>query len=167
MTTIEFYEHICDLPARFENRSLQSYLSALLLLVQEEKAEELEVEKLLELLGSAFTSEAIAFDGEWLQIRSAPDQQVEVPAGKDFTIAVLKFQIAELHRMRNMAHVDKSATLGLKSPTGNYWYNFDPFTNLECGARSIIDSGGDGTKDEFVCHWEALGTLLEMGRIYE
>ena len=186
VTTLEFYEHICSFPERFENRNLESYLSALFLLVQETEDAALNVDKLLHLLETAFTSEAIAFDNKWLLIRSAPDEnvmsrkftnpEIQPPSdksteseykGKEFTLAVLRFQIAELHRMRDMPHVNKSEYLGLASETGNYWYNFDPFTNLECGARCLIDSGGDGTSHELICNWETLGELLEMGRVYE
>lgn len=39
-------------------------------------------------------------------------------------------------------------------------------TNLECGARCIIDSEDDEEK-EFIVSWQTLGELLEMGRIYE
>ena len=186
MTTLEFYEYICQLPEKFDNRDLESYLSALLRLVEKEKDAELNVEKLMQLLEDAFTSEAIPFDNKWLQIRTAPDENivnrkftnpdikdsfdksvVSEYSDKDFTIAVIKFQIAELHRMRDMLHVEKYAYLGLASETGNYWYNFDPFTNLECGARCMVDNGGEGTSLELNCNWQTLGKLLEMGRIYE
>ena len=55
---------------------------------------------------------------------------------------------------------------GIDSETGNRWYNFDPMTNLECGARCILDNEDDEDK-EFIVSWQTLGELLEMGRIYE
>jgi hypothetical protein len=66
VTTLEFYEHICSFPGKFENRNLESYLSALFLLMQKEKDAALSVDKLLLLLETAFTSEAVAFDNKWL-----------------------------------------------------------------------------------------------------
>ena len=39
-------------------------------------------------------------------------------------------------------------------------------TNLECGARCILDSEDDNEND-FNASWQTLGELLEMGRIYE
>ena len=171
LTTLEFYEHLCSFPEKYENRNLESYLSALLLLVQNEKDAALTVEKLLQLLDTAFVSEEIMFDNKWLQIRLPPGEDLNKSAsdiqGKDFTIGVIKFQIAELHRMRDMPHTDEWNSLGITSETGNDWYNFDPFSNLECGARSFIDSEGEGTTQEFVCNWQTLGELLERGRIYE
>lgn len=40
---------------------------------------------------------------------------------------------------KNSVHKPPRA-LAWESETGNRWYNFDPMTNLECGARCILDS---------------------------
>ncbi len=52
--------------------------------------------------------------------------------------------------------------LGLNSPTGNRWYNFDVFTYLECGTAQFDadDKLGD-------CDWTFLAYILKLGRIYE
>ena len=165
MTTLEFYERVCALPEKYDNRKLESYLSALLLMAQKERTA-LTEDKLLQLLEAAFTGEEIAFDDRWLEIRIEPDPDTS-NSDKEYSISVIKFQIAELHRMRDMPHTDEWSSLGMASPTGNYWYNFDPFSNLECGARSFIDSGPEGIKQELVCNWKTLGELLERGRLYE
>ena len=81
----------------------------------------------------------------------------------DFTVEVLKFQIAELHKMKGKQLENEYRYFGIKSETGNYWYNFDPFGNLECGARCMQDN----EKDFNTLDWSFIGELLENGRIYE
>ena len=68
--------------------------------------------------------------------------------------------------MKHKQLYDKMRYFGIKSETGHRWCNFDPMTNLECGARCILDSEDDNEND-FVVSWQTLGELLEMGRIYE
>jgi hypothetical protein len=185
MTLQKFYSNICNLKERFENRDLETYLSALLLLVDKKQNEILDADKLLTIIQTAFTSNPIKFDKKWLNIITAPDENVmsrkctnpgtESPFDKsvvsnsrdyEFTTEVIKFQIAELHKMNHKQLKNKMRYFGIQSETGNSWYNFDPFTNLECGARCIIDNEDDVNK-ELIVTWQTLGELLEMGRIYE
>ena len=140
---------------------------------------------LLNLLQNAFTSEPKKFSSEWLRITTAPDENimskkftnpeinlqidksvVSDKSGIDYSIALLQFQIAELHKMKGKQLDDDMRYFGIDSETGNRWYNFDPMTNLECGARCILDNEDDEDK-EFIVSWQTLGELLEMGRIYE
>jgi len=58
---------------------------------------------------------------------------------------------------------NKYRYFGIQSETGNYWYNFDPFGNLECGARCMEDN--ETNFDDL--NWSFIGELLENGRIYE
>jgi hypothetical protein len=86
----------------------------------------------------------------------------------DYTIAVIKFQIAELHKMQGKQLEDEWRHFGIDSETGNRWYNFEPDSILECGMRCYLDHGDDESNDEeFEVSWLTLGDLLEMGRIYE
>lgn len=185
MTYNTFYEHICNLQNDYQNRDLETYLLALLKLVEEEKAQNLTADLLLKLIREAFSSEPKEFNAEWLNIQTAPDENImskkftnpEINAGIDktvvsdktgidYSIAVLHFQIAELHKMRGDQLEDEMRFLGIDSETGNRWYNFDPMANLECGTRGILDNEDDDEK-EFKVSWQTLGELLEMGRIYE
>lgn len=185
MTQTEFYERISTLPQRFQNRDLETYLCALLPLVHAHRGQQPDAELLINLLETAFTSAPAEFDPEWFNHTEAPDENImsrkftnpeiahkldkSVVSDKedfDFTVAVIQFQIAELHRMRGKQLDDKYRYFGIDSETGNRWYNFDPFGNLECGARCILD-GGDGETAEWHMTWQTLGELLEMGRIYE
>lgn len=185
MTYNTFYEHICDLPNSFQNRNLEAYLRTLLKLVEQEKEQDLTVDLLLKLIKEAFVSEPGMFNPEWLRITNAPDENImskkitnpEIKSavdktiisdksGIEYTIAVLQFQIAELHKMKDKQLDDEMRYFGVYSETGNRWYNFDPMTNLECGARGLSDSEDDEESD-FDVSWQTIGELLEMGRIYE
>lgn len=184
MTQNEFYENISTLNDNFENRELETYLLSLLSLVEQKKSQNLTADLLLNLLQNAFTTEPKEFNSEWLSITTAPDENimskkftnpeinlsidksiVSDKSGIDYSIAVLQFQIAELHKMKGNQLDDDMRYFGIDSETGNRWYNFDPMTNLECGARCILDS--EDEDKEFIVSWQTLGELLEMGRIYE
>ncbi|WP_313185915.1 hypothetical protein [Sphingobacterium siyangense] len=185
MTKNEFYENICAFKGNFENRELETYLLSLLKLVEQEKNQNLTADLLLNLLQQAFTAEPEEFNPEWLNILKAPDENiiskkftnpetnasidksiVSDKSGIDYSIAVLQFQISELHKMNGKQLNEEMRYFGIDSETGNRWYNFDPMTNLECGVRCILDSEEDEVK-EFIVSWQTLGELLEMGRIYE
>ena len=172
MTYKEFYEWINDLPSRVENRDLETYLSALYLQINKEKEQELSKEKLLLLLQESFRSEPIEFDSKWLAIISPPDfdinlidNELRLKEGIIFTTGVLKFQIAELHKMKSKQLKNELRYFGIDSETENRWHNFDPFTNLECGAAWLLN--GKDENQQLIANWKMLGILLEMGRMYE
>lgn len=185
MKVIEFHEQISSLPSKHENRDLEEYLLALYALVEEHKEQEITAELLIQLLSEAFTSSTIPFRKEWLDCDTVPHDNGIVrkftnpdlkgdfdrtfythSEGVDFTLEVLKFQIAELHKMRGKQLKDKYRYFGIDSETGHRWYNFDPFTNLECGARCLVDNA-DSEDEEMETGWHTIGILLEDGRIYE
>ena len=86
--------------------------------------------------------------------------------GLTYSAEVIKFQLAELGRMRASGQLaDESRFFGIVSPSGHGWYNFDPFSLLECGARGLMDHAGEDVPVRG--GWEMLGELLEMGRTYE
>ena len=86
--------------------------------------------------------------------------------GLAYSAEVIKFQLAELSRMRASGQLaDESKFFGIVSPSGHGWYNFDPFPLLECGARGLMDHAGEDAPVRG--GWEMLGELLEMGRTYE
>ena len=86
--------------------------------------------------------------------------------GSAYSAEVIKFQLAELSRMRASGQLaDESKFFGIVSPSGHGWYNFDPFSLLECGARGLMDHAGEDAP--LRGGWEMLGELFEMGRTYE
>jgi len=182
MNAEEFYNHISNLSESFKNRDLEDYLSALMKIVEENKSKDLTYELVIEMIQDAFESETLEFKDEWLKYDTAPDEnriskkftnpEISQSIDKsnssnlkpyDFTIEVLKFQIAELHKMKGKQLEDEYKYFGIQSESGNYWYNFDPFGNLECGARCMEDNESDFNKLD----WSFIGELLENGRIYE
>ncbi len=86
--------------------------------------------------------------------------------GLAYSAEVIKFHLAELSRMRASGQLaDESKFFGIVSSGGHGWYNFDPFSLLECGARGLMDRAGEDAPVRG--GWEMLGELLEMGRTYE
>lgn len=177
MTYNKFYYSI-NLRHLPQNRDLETYLLALLKLVEQEREQTLTADLLLKLLHDSCNSEPKKFDKEWLKIVTAPDEEDVYKKmnnkansslediGIYYTIAVLQFQIAELHKMKGKQLNDEGRSFGIDSETGNRWYNFDPHSILECGMRCYLDYCEDD-EQEFEVSWQTLGDLLEMGRIYE
>lgn len=184
MTYNEFYNNI-NYRNNIDNRDLETYLLALLKLVEQERKQTLTADFLLKLLLDAFSCEPKKIDTEWLKIVKAPDEKTiykkftnkETSSSEDkntvaddigiyYTIAVLQFQIAELHKMKGKQLDDEWKYDGIDSETGNRWYNFDPGSILDCGMRCFMDHNKDDDQ-EFEVSWRTLGDLLEMGRIYE
>lgn len=186
MTFLEFLEEINDLPNHFKNRNLETYLLAIYKILDDNKEiyakEQASLESVLCILKEAFTSTPASFDKEWLSITTSPNsnslsRKFTTPGlknvvdktnqatsiGMEFTMDVLRFQISELHKMKNKQLKDDYRYLGINSETGHRWYNFDPFTNLECGVRCM----GDTEEDNSVIDWSFIGNLLEDGRVYE
>ena len=133
MTYAEFYARIENFPNRFSNRSLASYLSALHALTEARQAGPFTAELCLSLLEWAFTAESVPFDAAWPAIRTAPADTEYAPF--DYACAVMRFQVAELHRMGGGQTENGCRDSSAFSETGHAWYNFDPFSLLECGAR--------------------------------
>ena len=141
MTYAEFYARIENFPNRFSNRSLASYLSALHALTEARQAGPFTAELCLSLLERAFTAESVPFDAAWPVIRTAPADTEYAPF--DYACAVMRFQAAELHRMGGGQTENGCRDFSAFSETGHAWYNFDPFSLLECGARGMADLNGE------------------------
>ncbi len=170
---------------------MEDYLRALLSLCLSKKNETPSIHLFYTMLDEAFTASPLPFEDEWLRVTKSPDENQFMykftnPAlfiatnlavnindpNFDFLQQVLIFQIADLRRMRDKELKDEYRYFGIDSPTGNRWYNFDPFTNLECGLRCLEDNAD--MEDEvgqpaepMPVTWKTLGQILEMGRVYE
>lgn len=178
----KFYNEINDLPTNHKNRDLEEYLLAIYGKVLEYKEEKLTYDLVIKIIAEAFTSSPVEFKEEWLNCNTAPDENIiskkftnpEFSQSIDktnysklepfeFTIETLKFQIAELHKMRGKQLENEERYFGVNSETGHRWYNFDPFGNLECGVNCM----NDNDEDAEILDWSFIGVLLENGRIYE
>jgi hypothetical protein len=131
-----------------------------------------------EILQKAFHAQPAPFESEWMKYNAAPQELrslmvLEKPFSREADFTCLKreilFLIAELHRMQD--HVqDKMKHFGVVSPTGHSWYNWDPFTYLECAMAGLISHREGGLlkrADESRCNWSLFAFILELGRIYE
>jgi hypothetical protein len=178
----EFLDEYEDGP----RRDLETYLRALLRVVEQHQADAMDVEMLFQMLGEALEVDPLPFDMGWLAITESPDEEalkrkltavekqgaemndgMTAAEGIAFSRAVILFQIAELHRMEADGKLEgQYKEFGIKSSTGHYWYNFNPYANIECGAYCIVDNMED---DAELIHitWKTLGILLENGRVYE
>ncbi len=164
------------------NRDLEEYLLALYKIVQENKDSIFTIQLAVNMLEKAFTAEPAEFKEEWLEITESPQtnamsRKFTNPEIKDeidktrvrnisdynYTLEVIKFQIAELHKMRGKQLEDEFKYFGITSETGHSWYNFDPIGNLECGTSCMLAHNENVANID----WTFIGDLLEDGRVYE
>lgn len=154
-------DEIRELPAR----ELEQYLLALWRLIDQRSARSMDEVLFFDLLRSAFTAEAPEFDERWLASVKPPGWPTDdgfADGGLEYTRAVIRFQTAELHRMRGKQLADEMRFFGVWSETRHHWYNFDPHSLLECGAAGLWDG-----EQPVAWSWGLIGELLETGRIYE
>lgn len=184
MNLDDFYNQTCSFQ-EYPQRNLEEYLLAIYKNIDDNKdiyfKEQFSLELAFEILKESFTSEPAVFDEKWLEINVPPNSDrtcrkftnpqikgsidkniIYSMNGIEYTLEVLKFQIAELHKMRGKQLDNELRYFGVVSETGHSWYNFDPVTNIECGIRCMEDNEDDINYD-----WSFIGNLLEDGRIYE
>jgi hypothetical protein len=87
------------------------------------------------------------------------------------------FEIAELRRFaekkpeeygKYAEYATKYKSMGLESPTKHTWYNWDPFTYLECATAGLVaNSKWTGPEFKEGNSWAVLAYVLELGRSYE
>lgn len=173
-------EQIMKLKESEPERDLQSYLQALLKNLLAFKDEELTQELLTKLLSDSFTSEAIAMDESWLDITLKPEKDKMYRKTKsaddigfftrpehsgwsdfEFTQEVLRFQIAELHKMEGNQLENQMREYGVASETGTLWYNFDPVSNLESGVKQLIEQKYQVESID----WSIVGLIFQLGRV--
>lgn len=147
-------------------RDLQTYLQALYknLLAQQEDI--LTQEVIVQLLSDSFTSEPQPMEDSWLEITTSPginkrNIQVKESASMTFTQEVLKFQIAELEKMKGNQRGNAMRQYGVASETGTPWYNFDPCDNLTSGINQLLKQSEVSKKTD----WSLIGVLLQLGRV--
>jgi hypothetical protein len=171
VTFHEFYDAVGSMLRESDlesGRSLEDYLRTLWRLLQDDRTEAATYERLTALLRESFLSDPAPFDERWLAYTDPPDND-EAHDDFDYLRQTLVFQIADLRRMTGGQLQDPNRGLGVQSPTGNDWYNFEPVQYLECATQGFSDNLGAGnlTQHEHTCTWRTLAILLEMGRLYE
>jgi hypothetical protein len=126
---------------------------------------------LLEMYQRSFDSEPPDFDEAWMKLTEAPSIEPERIEARDVALQTVAFLAADLRRMEEAGILSQDPTIlygGVDSPTGNRWYNFDPSTFIECGARGALDLVGDDSEREIATiSWGEVASIIELGRIYE
>lgn len=144
------------------------------------------------LLREGFAAEPVPFDPGWSKHARPPRNHWVVPVDiprlwlhadkEELTslrsrtdefecfVETLLFQIADLHSMTSRQMEDKWKYLGLKSPRGNDWYNWDPVSYLEQGTAGLLahlERNHLVGADDQPCNWATFAFFLEMGRLWE
>lgn len=147
--------------------SLKEYLISFWHMAQSKKENEIDLELLCDLIEQAFNSEPPSFDISWLIYTNPPDISGNEDEFKYFKDTIL-FQISDLHKIEDSCLLDNELKyFGIDSTEGNRWYNFDPFTYLECASAWLEDFSDSCSIQETDFNWSMLRRFLEMGRLYE
>lgn len=139
MTNRELYLLVISFQEKFKEQHppLESYLSSLWWLAKPYQHQLLTINLLAEWLEQAFTQEPPPFNSQWLD----KTLTTELTPFENWENRIL-FQIADLHHLKEAGVFENPHRYGgLTSPSGTYWYNFDPFTFLECAVCGMY--GGD------------------------
>jgi hypothetical protein len=183
MTDLEAYRIVLSFEDRFasEKRSLEEYLRALLLCIEEAPSREPSLRELLFMVEDAFVREPRAFDEHWRALANEYRQKEEHSCQE-----ILIMQIVDLRAMQEAKTLDNEMKhFGVSAPSGISWYNFDPFSYTERGFCSTVGDGmrsietGELDEDGFELldavedpkevqgSWELLKKILWRGQLYE
>jgi len=169
-------------------RSLEEYLRSLWAVVHRSRDVPVTEALLVTILRDAFSVEPPPFQADWLAYQQPLDwtyqdtgyvwgnmlfedgQPILHVGGTIDSFAILHhtllFQIADLYRMRDQQAHNPLRAVGVISPTGNSWYNFDVYSYLECAVAGM-DSERIAAFSSSEWDWVDLACLLELGRLYE
>jgi hypothetical protein len=144
-------------------KSLEEYLRSLWGLIKLRQAKAVTFSLLGQLLVDAFLAEPLPFDEAWLQYNTPPNLDDDDAEIFSLLQKMICYQIADLHLMAQTGQInDPNAFLGIDSPTGNRWFNFQPSSYLACAASPPIND-----ESRTRCDWGDLAILLWLGQIYE
>ncbi|MBV9469015.1 MAG: hypothetical protein JOZ57_07185, partial [Abitibacteriaceae bacterium] len=153
--------------ARSYTGSLEEYLRALLAVVNRYQHAPCSCALLIRILKESFSCEPLPFNSDWLVYTAPPDMDSTQPPSEklmdEFELLrrTLLFQIADLHRLTARHQINEYAGLGVISPTGHSWYNFDPASLFDCA----MSGQEDGALAEFKtaaardCSWSTLAAI--------
>ena len=172
---LDFVKILSKTTAKTYEGSLEEYLRALWVVIQDNKGHEVTYTLLAKLLEDAFKTQPLPFQEDWLKYTAFPKGvggNLETIKDKfGFMRDILLFQIADLHKMKANGTLDKSPELlwlGINSPTGHSWYNLHPSSFLNSARRGIVDSLEPGTSSyNEICDWGDFSIFLWLGQNYE
>lgn len=124
--------------------SLEAYLLSLRQLGMQFKAVvEIALDDFLGMLRVSFSDKPPPYDAKWA------DGYVAYPEDSGYPgwLTTITSQIVDLHEMAESGDLNnKWRYLGIQSPRGSQWFNFDPCTYLECAMAGSV--GGWEPGDE-------------------
>ncbi|MGD9125980.1 MAG: hypothetical protein PVH19_01270 [Planctomycetia bacterium] len=160
------YLAIGELVKKYEScdRTLEEYLRAVLTESEPYKeCDTISLNQFYEMLAFAFTSEPASFDDKW---RHDYDELQDDMEGYEGWYAVIVQQIVDLREMKEAgAWENELRYFGISSPRESYWFNFDPFTFIECGVEGSLGGwhAGDDTGRIYVS--EPIDVLRDDGSV--
>jgi hypothetical protein len=138
------------------NRDLYKGIESLIHQNRDQPALSLEayLSNLLRRMGPMAHKEALSLDEFFQLLQDSFDDSRGVseeiatetipPAFQELKEALVR-QIQDLHAMaENKQLEDPHRYFGITAPSGQYWYNFDPYAYLECGAAGSIGGWEEG-----------------------
>jgi len=166
----EFYDEIIKIineHKEYCDLSLEKYLLSLLTVLENNKDKAMELSLIITLVADAFKTPPKEFDESWLCYSEPPQKNMYSDSYKSL-MQTLLFQIADLHKMEDAHYLEKDLIyFGIDSVTKNRWYNFDPFTYLECAAAGLAASFECKRVDINQLDWQTFVEFIELGRLYE
>lgn len=192
-TNRDLYRYIISFDERYKDNypPLQNYLHSLWDIARHYKNRIITFQNFAIMLNDAFIHPILPFNESWLNINE-PDYDDDYENPFDHWENSIQFQIADLYRMKQNGQLDDQYKyFGITSPSGSSWYNFDPFSFLECAALGSYggyeeedetrinliedDSTYDGQFEEDDpkifnlgdFDWEQFADFLYTGQIYE
>jgi len=168
MNYSKFWEELYKLDNSTLRRDFIDYFLALFKLLEENKSRSVTFELAIKLLALAYTSETYKLESDWLKIKDRPkveafSESIEQDNGYKFLLEVIKFQIAELHRMKEKPPTEDECMYGYTSSTGHRWSNFEQVFNFRCGIRCM----GDNSQNTNEISWKYIALAFEYGRTYD
>lgn len=153
---------VADLETKTEEvRSLEDYLETLWHLGSTlSKQEELPLRTFTGLLEAALREPLPALHPSWFQ--EGRSDRPALTGHQQWERTILE-QIVDLHEMTAAGSLGNDLRyFGIDSPRGAHWYNFDPFTFLECAVAGTFE-GGEINR----VSWATFAAFLRSGQCYE
>ncbi len=149
-----FVRSLATTTAASYSGTLEAYLRALWRLIQQQRDVPFSYALFGRLLADAFTTAPLPFDEQWLAYQSPPEElsqhTEQIADDYAFVQEMILYQIADLHRMASAGTLTQPGHilwLGVESPTGHTWYNFQVASFLECASASLVDEDAAAGRD--------------------
>ena len=146
--------------------TLEEYLRSLWGLISKHDGPEPTNGVIARLLADALNAGPAPFNDAWLAVSEPADRAMMKANPFDGVRRTLVFQLADMRRMQAADLLDpEKMHLGVTSPTGHKWNNFETLDYLDCAMAAIGEIYGELKKPP--TGWTLLEMILDQGRVYE